>query len=365
MQLTFQPLAIPLRLRIKQASADRAVSDSIYVEARDSSQGIRGVGEGCPRPYQTGETTPSALEWLRERQAELEALDDLDALRRFHETRHDEIDLHPAAWCGVELALLDAFGQGEGCTVEQLLGVSETKTTFRYAAVISDESGPSVRELVRRFVEAGLTDFKFKLSGDLARDTEKLTMLQRLSNTGERYRVRLDANNLWGNDTAVAIAHLAQLPGPIAAIEEPFTPGLAQEMAQLAQSLDVAVVLDESLLKPTDIPRFAALDASWVGSVKVSKAGGLLRSLELVKTLGDASWPILVSAQTGETSILTRAAMVVARAAAHALYGQEGGLGTLLLERDVVTPELRMGRRGVIDLADVKLGSRGFGLSNP
>jgi hypothetical protein len=58
---------------------------------------------------------------------------------------------------------------------------------------------------------------------------------------------------------------------------------------------------------------------------------------------------VIVGAQVGETSLLTRAALTVAYAAGDTLVAQEGAFGTLLLERDVCDPPLMFGAGGVLN----------------
>ena len=70
---------------------------------------------------------------------------------------------------------------------------------------------------------------------------------------------------------------------------------------------------------------------------------------------------MIVGAQVGETSLLTRAALTVARAAGDLLVGQEGAFGTLLLERDVCDPPLMFGKAGVLDIADYPSLASGAG----
>ncbi len=60
--------------------------------------------------------------------------------------------------------------------------------------------------------------------------------------------------------------------------------------------------------------------------------GGLLRSLNVAEAARRRGIPIVVGAQVGETSVLTRAALVVARSAGDRLLAQEGAFGTYLLE---------------------------------
>ena len=76
--------------------------------------------------------------------------------------------------------------------------------------------------------------------------------------------------------------------------------------------------------------------------------GGLLRSLEVARAARKANVGLIVGAQVGETSVLTRAALAVAHASRDILVAQEGAFGTLLLERDVCDPSLTFGAGGVL-----------------
>ena len=72
---------------------------------------------------------------------------------------------------------------------------------------------------------------------------------------------------------------------------------------------------------------------------------------------------MIVGAQVGETSLLTRAGLLVAAAAAASLLGQEGAFGTYLLEQDVCEPPLVFGAGGTLDADDLGLASRpGLGI---
>jgi len=91
--------------------------------------------------------------------------------------------------------------------------------------------------------------------------------------------------------------------------------------------------------------------------------GGLLRSLAIADRARGAGVGIIVGAQVGETSLLTRAALTVARASGDALVAQEGAFGTFLLERDICEPPLMFGRGGVLDSsAHERLAGAGWGL---
>jgi hypothetical protein len=55
---------------------------------------------------------------------------------------------------------------------------------------------------------------------------------------------------------------------------------------------------------------------------------------------------VIVGAHVGETSVLSRAALVLASAAGDAKIAMEGAFGTHLLERDVCDPALMFGEGG-------------------
>ena len=93
-----------------------------------------------------------------------------------------------------------------------------------------------------------------------------------------------------------------------------------------------------------------ALDGAFVPNLRVSKLGGLLRSLNLLAAAKAQKRKIIVGAQVGETSILARAGAALAQAAGNDLIGYEGAYGSRLLSEDAVDPSLGFGRDGAVDL---------------
>src|SRR5437667_398413 len=78
---------------------------------------------------------------------------------------------------------------------------------------------------------------------------------------------------------------------------------------------------------------------------------GLPRSLEVIAAARRHGVPVIVGAQVGETSLLTRAALTVASQARDILLAQEGAFGTLLLGDDVCDPPLMFGPGGQIQFS--------------
>jgi L-alanine-DL-glutamate epimerase-like enolase superfamily enzyme len=173
----------------------------------------------------------------------------------------------------------------------------------------------------------------------------------------------VDANNLW-RTADEAIAFLLALDFPFYAVEEPIAPGQYGELGRIAARLGCKMILDESFLRASQIGQIASDPGAWIINLRVSKMGGLLRSLEVARAAREAGVGLIVGAQVGETSVLTRAALAVAHASRDVLVAQEGAFGTLLLERDICDPSLMFGAGGVLDAAAYPALERpGFGIT--
>jgi L-alanine-DL-glutamate epimerase-like enolase superfamily enzyme len=358
-ELRFMTLAIPFKVAFRHASAERAETSSVWVEST-SENGVTGRGESCPRPYVTGETLESAQALFSRRHAEIRAhVVDLDSLRSWMAARRDELDENPAAWCAIELAVLEMLAIESRLAIEEFLALPRLAGRFQYSAVLGDMSPDAFRATAGQYRRQGFTDFKIKLSGDLDRDREKIALLRQWPGI----RVRVDANNLW-QSADDAIAFLQALDYPFYGVEEPIAPGRYGELAHIATRLGCKVILDESFLRASQVAQLAADADVWVINLRVSKMGGLLRSLEVSRAARSAGISLIVGAQVGESSLLTRAALTVAHASRDILAAQEGAFGTLLLERDICEPALMFGAGGVLDVAAYPgLERPGFGLT--
>lgn len=354
-------LAIPFNVAFKHASAERASTQALWVETR-ARNGTAGFGEGCPREYVSAEILKSARAFVsKHRRDWLETIRDVGTLADWALRHRADIDADPAAWTAVELALLDLLGKAETKSVESLLGLPQIAGRFRYTAVLGDAAPRRFEAQFSRYLKAGFRDFKIKLSGEGARDLAKV---RALTASGVAARaVRADANNLW-SDADTAIGALRALDFPFFALEEPLRAGDYDGMRRIALAFDTRIILDESLLRVDQLERLCDSADRWIANVRVSKMGGLLRSLELAREARRRGLRVIVGAHVGETSLLTRAALTVANSLPDLLVAQEGAFGTHLLARDVVDPPLMFGPGGILDADALSIGSApGLGLA--
>jgi L-alanine-DL-glutamate epimerase-like enolase superfamily enzyme len=353
MRLRLASFPIPFRGKFGHAAAMRERAENVIVLAEDEAGRI-GLGEGCPRSYVTRETVPSAMAAItRWREQGIDRTSDRNSLATWMDRHRADIDANPSAFSAVELALLDLFAQQAESTLERFLGLAEGALDLRTSAVYGLGSAVKFLAQAALFSLNGMRDAKLKLSGDPKRDNGRARLL---ASAG---RVRMDANNLWSSADA-ACAALAGAQRHAWAVEEPIAARDWRGLAQVGLETRLAIILDESVTRLVDLEALQAGPA-YVLNARVSKHGGLLRTLHVIREARARGLKIIVGSQVGETSILARAGVVAARAAGSDLVGFEGAFGTRLLMRDAATPSINFGYRGRVAVAG--LGSSGSGLA--
>ncbi len=351
-QIQAVSLQLALKTTVRHAAFARSEGESIWVWAKRGN--LEGFGEGCPRAYVAGDDLATSIAWVQDRfsagQIAFETLDDLKHWVFAHEK---DIDQYPSAWCAVEMALLDLLAREKGQAVEELLGVRGDRRYGCYSAVLGDQENASFATLAELYFVYGLTDFKIKISGDLKRDQFKLDTLDALS---DQYhvphpRIRLDANNLWKDRCDEAVHYTLALGRErFFAVEEPVRAKHVEDICRFYEATGYAVILDESLCALEDLRRFENVRGPFIANIKISRVGGLLRALALIDEVKKQGRPIILGCHVGETSLLTRAALVAAAAAGGSLLAQEGAFGDYLVKDEPVEPVLRFGPGGVLDL---------------
>jgi len=352
LRIKAEPLLLNLKTTIRHATAIRKKGESIWVQAKRNEK--TGFGEGCPRVYVAGDDLDASLNWIKKNFSSGKVnFGTLEDLKQWAEENEKEIDKYPSAWCAIEMAMLDLLSREKGYTVEKMLGLDDGNLCGRYTAVLGDDKKGKYTTLVGKYLIRGISDFKIKLSGNLKRDIEKLDILEELSvqHQAKPIRIRLDANNLWKDRCEEAIKYTMMLgAGRIFAMEEPVRARNAEDISKFSIATGLPVILDESLCTLDDLSLYRNVKGSFIANIKVSKMGGLIRALKMIEELKKMGWPVIIGCHVGETSLLTRAALVVSGAAGESLLAHEGAFGDYLVEREPVSPMLKFGHQGLLDL---------------
>lgn len=357
---TIYPLQIPFVEAFTHHTAERRRGDSVVVKVVDDA-GVEGFGEGVPRPYVTGETPEFMVDHLSHDLIPCLWGRDLPVLRERADLVqvHDLIDQHQpvevrsdnACRCALELAIVDCCLRRHGLAAADLLDVRGRLVA--YSGVISAGSLDTALAHARQMKLIGLRQIKIKVG--FPDDVARVRAIRELF--GRAASIRLDANGAWTLPEAVEILG-ALAPCDIAAVEEPLVGGGADDLIRLRQATPIPVVVDESLVTATEADDLIEQRAVDVFNIRVSKCGGLWRSLDIAQRALRAGIGVQVGAQVGETAILSAAGRLLAASLQEPMF-VEGSYGTLLLVEDVSAEEVRFGRRGEGRV----LGGPGLGLT--
>ncbi len=342
-EITIQHLQIPFTESFSHASADRQKTDSLIVRVT-LDDGTRGYGECCPRPYVTGEGCRDAARFIHRIAATIASdVHDLNGLRQWVIANEQLIDFHPAAFCGLELAVIDAFARSLGLNAESFFDVEERcGHRFKYSAVVSGGTLEKSLRMMRAYRSFRFDDFKIKLSGDLELDIDRIEQFIDLSPAS---RLRLDANNLW-SDPLVAANYLRRLPDVFFAIEEPLGRKDFTGLSLLCRLVRKKIILDESFTSMSDLGFLPEDKDSLILNIRISKLGGLIRSKMITDIAERSGIKYIIGAHVGETSILAKAALMLGAANSRSLIAREGAAGEYLLSRDICSHSIMFGDQG-------------------
>jgi len=363
MTISIYQLRIPFTRAFRHARYLRHASDTVIVRLEDR-EGVCGYGEGLARPYVTGEHVSSTIGFIRAHLApSLFALefdsqcDPFEWVKRISmkwtDDHHIQTGIPPwhAAYCAVELALLDWALRRHDRSLAYYLTPKRTRVT--YGGVISAESPKDAASLARRFAALGITQLKVKIGID--DDDARLHAIR--DAVGPSCELRTDANGAW--TAGQAVRQLTKLePYRLACIEQPVAGGDVDGLIRVKQECGISVMADESLVTRDQALNLAARRACDLFNVRISKCGGLVRSLDIAAIARAHGIRVQVGALVGETAILSAAGRHLAASLSDIAYA-EGSFGTKLLSEDIAKEDLAFGSGGEAPV----LNGKGLGVT--
>lgn len=270
MSLTLTSEVIALRTRHPFTIARGGSSDYrvVWVRLRDAA-GLEGWGEADPSSYY-GETADTVLAALRSLEAHLpdDPFDLEQAEARFARVAPSD----RAARAALSAALHDLVGKRLDQPVWRLWGLDPTRAPLSSFTIGLDT--PERMQL--KVAEAApYPILKIKLGTD--RDEAILRTIRDATDKP----VRVDANGGWTRERAMAMLPVLREFG-VEFLEQPLPPGDLDGTAMLRRQGVLPVVVDESCLVATDIPRVAA--AADGINIKLAKCGSLREALRMIAT---------------------------------------------------------------------------------
>jgi len=341
-------LRIPFRFPFPHALSGRSESESIVCVVRDIGGAI-GYGEGAPRYYVTGESLEQSQKGARVLANKILGLEttSLNELLSFLTSlgASEVARRNPAAWCAIELSMLDLFSRQVDQPIWKLFTTKPKCKLVKYSAVIPMVTGERLLELCRFIKELDLDSIKIKLK-DPNKGLETLRLFR--SVFGQRANLRVDFNGALSPEDSIQFIKNAT-SFHITAVEQPVEKFDLDGLKNVASNSSVPIIADESLYTNRG-PHYLLDHKICHGlNVRISSCGGILKSVDLLQKCRRNKIMSLIGAQVGETAILTAAALNVA-----AIFGtpdyMEGGAGSYLLYEDISANDISFGKKGKADV---------------
>jgi L-Ala-D/L-Glu epimerase len=360
-QLDLFAVDLPFKVAVRHAAAARTTSESLFLRAR-LNNGVEGWGEALPRAYVSGEGREQAFALLRDTilpalvgqsfRSLPEAVSFLEKCdgKAPPEWVHPEVP-QTAAWCSVDLALLDAFGRASGEPARPAAEVSAPSAAalslrrYRYSGVVSAGQGWSYALSLLKMRAFRFPHVKLKLEHEgtlqAARTARRVL--------GRRVDLRVDANMAWDVEQALEVIGQLRAVG-IRSFEQPVASTDLAGLARLVAESGAGIVVDEGLTDRDSLQRFISHRACTAANVRISKCGGLVGAFARCREALDAGLLLQVGCQVGESSLLSAAHLTLLSALAPLTPGvryAEGCFGRHLLREDPVSPlvQFRYGGR--------------------
>lgn len=321
---------LPFKFAFSHALKKRYISESIFVKIT-LDNGTAGFGESLPRDYVTGNTQDSVFKNVCNYAASLKGLNFSSCENGINLVRNLN-GIEDEGRCAVEVALLDCLGKLFTKPVSELLGKT-IKKDINYSFIISAESLPKTGAVSLFARTHGYKFIKVKvgLDGDVAR----VGLVRRILPDAD---IRVDANGVWDASEALnMIEKLRQFK--ISCIEQPTPKGNNDAMQEVADFCPEPVIADESLCTREDALNLAQIRACDMFNVRLSKCGGIFRSLDIIKIADGHGLAFQIGCQVGESGILSAAARHLASILKNTEY-MEGSYSRMLLKEDVIEEDL-------------------------
>jgi muconate/chloromuconate cycloisomerase len=258
---------------------------------------------------------------------------------------------NPFARAAVEMALWDLNGRALGVPVHRLLG-GRVRDRVPLSWSLAVSSGDAEVAEVHDKVARGHRIFKIKAAAHpVAEDVARVRAIREA--VGPDVRLRVDANQGWDRPTALR-AIRAMEPYALDFVEQPVPRWDLDGLAEIARSVTVPIMADESCASPQDALAIARRGGVSILALKLTKSAGLANTMAIARLAEAAGLGCYVGCMI-ETSLGTAAYLQAAVAVAPVTWGCEL-FGPLLLRGDVVREPVRYADGCILALDGPGLG---------
>jgi L-alanine-DL-glutamate epimerase-like enolase superfamily enzyme len=287
-RITCEP--VTMRLTEPYTIAYESVSEctNVFLSIETDSK-MRGFGCAAPDLPVTGETAGGVCTLCEDLFAEELVGEDPLRIAYIVERLRPHLASHPSAIAMVDMALHDILGKVAGLPLCQILGGYRDciATSVTIGIMPVRETADRARELVQQ----GFRILKIKGGVDVEIDIDRIEQVRRT--VGHQVELRFDANQGYSPDDACRFVARTRNQR-LEILEQPTPRKQLESLGQVARSVPVPVMADESLMNLRDAFRLAAEGLADMVNIKLQKVGGIFEALRINSVSHAAGYEAMV-----------------------------------------------------------------------
>lgn len=335
------PFEVPLVAPFRIATMECAEARGVFVRLR-TDVGLVGWGEATPLQAINGETQATCMAALPLLIPVVVGEDPLSIAALVERMEH-VLPGHGAAASAIEMALYDLAGKAAGMPLWRMLGGAPRLLATDQTIGIKP-SAEAVAD-AERIVSMGHRAIKVKVGSGVNEDVQRVRFIRKA--IGAAASIRVDANQ--GFRLEEALSFLKRIaPFDVEFCEQPVRRDDLLGMRCLNANSPVPIMADESLFTPADALHLLREKACSLFNIKLSKARGILRGLEIAAIAEAAKVPCMIGGMIETRLGVTAAAHLGASRPVFHYFDLDAHMGH---RTDVIVGGIRI-ERGEVVLPD-------------
>lgn len=287
-EVTFWSVEIPTTDPFVVATGTRDVAENVFVRVT-LRNGHCGYGEAAPFPEVGGEDRASCLQALAHLTPSLIGRTVHD-YREFGRHLAQQAPSHPAARCGIETALLDAYCRTMAIPLWRLWGGADVRSRIT-DITIPITTQEKTLSLARSWYQRGFRLLKMKVGKDVDADIRRLEALHRalpgISFIG-------DGNQGFSRAECLAFADgVRRFGGTLVLLEQPVVRDDLDSLVAIRRETGIPVAADESVRSLVDARKVITQGAADYINIKIMKTG-VLEAVEIASFTLQAGLKLMV-----------------------------------------------------------------------
>jgi len=197
----------------------------------------------------------------------------------------------------IDFALHDIKGKALGVPVYQLLG-GKCRESIPLAYVLPAAGPDEVVDMAQKSIAAGFKAVKLKTSGDADTGFDLKNVAALREALGDDADIYVDANGAWDYYQALMFLKAAEKYN-LAMMEQPLPWWDVDNMAKLRQKVGTPIFADEGVVELKHLIEFGQKQACDGFFIKVTKAGGLVKSKRFITVARSLGMSVLCGCMMG------------------------------------------------------------------